>query len=333
MLGPGGKTCIVGLATTSAEVTRRAKPMPTTPWFDDLPVVGRMSPEQAAAKLRELGEDVAADSLQGASAGPSAAFGTLDWLPFRERLWAHTAHAFGHLAPAAPGNDLLPIRHAGNIPADPSLRGAALRITLDRLRVAQYPGGGTHHILFDFYARHQAATGAEDLHFNVTCRAREGEGAAAIGYPIFVGLSAGADGVAFRCFTVNVKNDQDEALLGFLDSDVFRAGLRLASAAQPAIAPLAAMALGLTGALARRSRNVPVQDFYLGLDFGSNPTGARLALGSYLAVQVPESKRAVWDWDDWAYNPATGQVVRTADKSELLPYNYVVFGVSRCDAP
>jgi hypothetical protein len=34
-----------------------------------------------------------------------------------------------------------------------------------------------------------------------------------------------------------------------------------------------------------------------------------------------------------AYNPSTGQVVKKTDKKELLPYNYVVFGVSRCDAP
>ena len=305
--------------------------MATTSWFDDLPVVGRMPPEKVAPKLREVGENAAADSLRAAPAQLSPSFAPLDWLPFRERLWAHTTHAFGYLAPAEPGSDLLPIRHAGNIKADSSLKGAPLRITLDRLRVAQYPGGGTHHVLFDFYARHQTTTGAEDLHFNAAYRAREGEGAAAVGYPIFVGLSAGSDGVAFRCFTVNVKNEQDEALIGFLDSDVFRAGLRLASAAQPALAPLSAMALSLTRALAGRNRNVPVQDFYLGLDFGSNPTGARLALGSYLAVQVPESKRAVWDWDEWAYNPSTGQVVQRADKAELLPYNYVVFGVSRCD--
>jgi len=93
------------------------------------------------------------------------------------------------------------------------------------------------------------------------------------------------------------------------------------------------MAFNLTKALAGRSRNVPVQDFSLGLDFGSDPMGARLALGSYLAVQVPESQQAVWDWDQWAYNPSTGQVVKKADKKELLPYNYIVFGVSRCDAP
>jgi hypothetical protein len=305
--------------------------MPAPIWFDNLPTLGRLPPDRAAAKLRELGEDAAADALAG-TAGPRPLASALDFLPFRERLWAHTAHAFGYLAPAEPGTDLLPIRHAGNMKADPSLKGASLRITLNRLRVAQYPGGGTHHILFDFYARHQTPAGGEDLHFNAVYRAREGEAAAVVGYPIFVGLGAGADGVAFRCFTVNVKNEQDEALIGFLDADVFRGGLRLLSAAQPAVAPLSAMAFSLTKALAGRNRNVPVQDFYLGLDFGTDPMGARLALGSYLAVQVPEAKQAVWDWDEWAYNPSTGQVVKKADKKDLLPYNYVVFGVSRCDA-
>jgi hypothetical protein len=281
-------------------------------------------------KMREVGEDAAADALVGIAV-PRPLAGALDFLPFRERLWAHTAHAFGYLAPAEPGPDLLPIRHAGNMKADASLKGASLRIALNRLRVAQYPGGGTHHILFDFYARHRTPAGGEDLHFNAVYRAREGEAAAVVGYPIFVGLGAGADGVAFRCFTVNVKNEQDEALIDFLDSDVFRAGLRLLSAAQPAMAPLSAMAFSLTKALAGRNRNVAVQDFYLGLDFGTDAMGARLALGSYLAVQIPETKQAVWDWDEWAYNPSTGQVVKKADKKELLPYNYVVFGISRCD--
>jgi hypothetical protein len=289
-----------------------------------------MSPDRRAAKLRELGE-ADADAATGQDALGMPSYSTLDFLPFRERLWEHTAHAFGYLAPAAPGAAVLPIRHAGNIAPDVSLKGARLRITLDRLRVAQYPGGGVHQILFDFYARNQTTAGAEDLHFNAVYRAREGEGAAAVGYPIFVGLGAGPDGVAFRCFTVNVKNDQDEKLLAFLDSDVFRSGLKLASVAQPAVAPLSALAVGLTRALAGRNRNVPVQDFYLGLDFGANPLGARLAEGNYLAVQIPEANQAVWDWDQWVYNPSNGQVVKKDNKAELIPYNYVVFGVNRCD--
>ena len=49
------------------------------------------------------------------------------------------------------------------------------------------------------------------------------------------------------------------------------------------------MALGLAKTIGKRHRNVPVQDFDLGLDFSTIPLGARLAEGAYLAVQIPES--------------------------------------------
>src|SRR5687767_1423121 len=158
----------------------------------------------------------------------------------------------------------------------------------NRLRVADYPGSGTHRILFDFYARNQVPGFGEDLHFNATYRVREGERASIAGYPIFLGLNVGADGVAFRCHTVNVKNDADEAFLDFLEGDVFKSGLKLATIAQPAIAPLTGLALGLTKSIAQRNRNVSVQDFYLGLDFTGTSMGARLAVGDYIAVQIPE---------------------------------------------
>jgi len=157
-------------------------------WFDDLPVIGRQPPEAAAARLREVGEDEA----------------------------------------------------------------------------------------------------AEHLHFNATHRIREGERA---------------------------------TILGFLESDVFRGGLKLATTVQPAI--------GLTRAIASRNRNVPVQDFFMGLDFSTIATRARLAEGSYIAVQIPEKLQTVWDWSEWAYNPNNGQIVNKADATQLIPYNYIVFGVSR----
>src|SRR5262249_38812460 len=169
----------------------------------------------------------------------------------------------------------------------------------------------------------------EHLHFNATFRGRQGEHAALVGYPLFVGLQVGPEGVAFKCFTVNVKNDQDEALLGFLDSDVFKAGLRLATTAQPALGPLATRASGVARGLAGRNRNVPVQDFYMGLDFSNVATRARLAEGSYLAVQIPEDELPVWDWGQWLYHPASGQVVAASDPQRSLKYNYVLFGVSR----
>jgi hypothetical protein len=57
--------------------------------------------------------------------------------------------------------------------------------------------------------------------------------------------------------------------------------------------------------------------------------GARLAEGDYIAVQIPESFRRVWRWDDWLYDPPSGLIVSRSDPDQLIPYNYIVFGVSR----
>jgi hypothetical protein len=300
-------------------------------WFDDLPVLGKLPPAQAAAKLREVGENKIADTIEAAKdTRDFQTFGALSrFLPFQNRQWQHTAHAFGYITPSPPGSEPLTIRHAGNIEADPTLRNSRIKISLDRLRVADYPGGGTHRILFDFYAQNQVSRGIEHLHFNATYRVRENEEAAIIGYPIFVGLNVGIEGVVFRCLTVNVKNEDDEALLGFLESDVFKSGLMLATTAQPAIAPLSSMAIALTKSIARRHKNVPVQEFYIGLDFTKMPFRARLAEGSYIAVQIPEAFERVWDWDEWVYHPKSGQVVSRDDEAKLIPYNYLVFSVSR----
>lgn len=298
-------------------------------WFDQLPVLGNLPAAQAAAKLHEVGENDAAAALEAELKRATQMFATPTWWPFQDKPWQHTAHTFGHLAAATQGNAPLPIRHAGNITADQTLKNRRIKITLDRLRVAAYPGGGTHLVLFDFYAQNQVPGDVEHLHFNATYRVREGEQAAIMGFPIFVGLNVGAEGVAFKCFTVNVQNDEDETLLGFLESDVFKAGLKLTSTVQPAIAPFSQMALGLTKSIAMRHRNVPVQDFYMGLDFSSIATRARLAEGSYLAVQIPETLQTVWDWSEWMYNPANGQIVNKAESTRLIPYNYLVYSVSR----
>ena len=323
--------------------------MTTSTWFDDVPVLGNLPREEAVAKLRELGETEAAAALEKGPDSSDRGAGTFgahrknnpgrekrssagrsgSWWPFGNRAWQHTAHAFGYLAPGPPGDEPVPIQHAGNIEADGTLKDGRVKITLNRLRVADYPGGGTHRILFDFYAQNQVPDHVEHLHFNSTFRAAEGERVAVIGYPIFVGLNVGTEGVAFRCFTVNVKNDDDEGFLAAMESDVFKAGLKLINTVQPAIAPLSEMAVGLTKSIAKRHRNVPVQDFYMGLDFTNILTGARLREGAYLAVQIPETFERVWRWDDWVYDPTSGQVVNKSDSAELIPYNYVVFGVSR----
>ena len=37
----------------------------------------------------------------------------------------------------------------------PSLKDVRLRISLDGLRVANYPGSGTHRVLFNFFAQNR----------------------------------------------------------------------------------------------------------------------------------------------------------------------------------
>jgi hypothetical protein len=312
---------------------------------DDLVVIGKMSAEQRAQKLMEVGdlaepgEDMDEMTLQSGLSF-KALFDAVT------RPWEHTSHAFGFLDPAdagrdldagasgrvralsAPSPDLVPVRNAADLEPDASLRDARIDITLERLRVAAYPGRGMHRILFDVYARSQREGGADDLHFNVLVRAREGESAAVIGVPVFVGLGVGPSGVALRCATVNVKNEDDESLLEAFDSDVMKNGLQLLSTAQPAVGVVSCMAVALTRSLATRHRNVAVQEFSMGLDLGGTPTGARLRLGTYFAVQAPDDTAATC-WDEWAYNRLSGLLVKRDTPGKPIPYNYVAFGVRR----
>jgi hypothetical protein len=306
----------------------------TSSWFDDLPVIGKLSPEEAVLVLREVGEFDTADRLEMQQEATSQTFGSLRtsknfWF-LQDKPWQHTAHAFGYLATLPSGGDTWPIHPVDTIVAHPHLKQAHIKITLNRLQVASYPGGGTHCVLLHFNAQNQVPNKIEQVHFQATYRVREGERAGVQGYPIFVGLKVGNEGLIFRCRTINVKNERDEAFLGFLASDTFKSGLKLMATAQPAITPFSEMALALTREIAKRHRNVSVQDFDLGLDFGTNPMGARLAEGSYLAVQIPESLQPMWNWNEWLYQPAIGQIIKCTDGT-MLPYNYLVFTISLYD--
>ncbi len=304
-------------------------------WLAQLPVIGTMPPGEAAAKLREVGEDELADDLAAAGEAAPVSFGVLPRLGIgRDRAWLHTAHTVGYLAPVAgAGSGLLPVRHAASIAADESLRGARVKVTLDGLRVADYPGRGMHRILLDFAARNQTSQGTEQLHFATTCRVAEGEQAAVLGRPVFTGLQVGGEGIFLQFATVNVANESDEKLLGLLDSDAFKAGLQLLTTAQPALAPFSALAVGLTQAIAARHRNVAVQAVDLGLDFSQVAPRPRLAEGSYIAVQIPETIQTVWSWQVWAYDRKSGRLVNVSEPGRLIPYNYVVVSVSRYQGP
>jgi len=301
--------------------------------FPELRVIGSYSPSDCAQKLRELGDEqrarefdqLAADEEGGRSLG---IFGIRKKKP---PAYMFISHNFGFIAPA-PTDKHLGIAPAGTFNGQSGLAGLRLNVTLNRLFIAEYPGAGEHKVLFNFAAVNYLGKNdlgekvEESLQFNMTVRARNGEHAAIIGWPIFSGLTAGPNGIAFECNTINVKNTDDEKFLSFLDSDVFRKGLDVLTVVQPAMKPLVAISSGLMRALGQRHRNVPVQSFYMGLDFGDNPLGARLAEGDYVAVQAPADK---WDWTEIVYDKARGQLVRADGLAPVTDYNYVVFGINR----
>lgn len=297
--------------------------------FAGIKVLGDMSPDEVAKYLHEVGDNRAAYAVDAAEKRePSTYTSGVPWGGIFDLLCYSKAHSFGFLP--ATGNATNEIMGIGRIPVDSTLKNTRIKITLNYLRVADYPGIGTHNILIDFYARNQVSGQTEDLHFNATYRVPEGESTPIVGYPIFVGLNVGSEGVAFRCMTVNVENDTDKTFLKFLEGDVFKAGLKLATVAQPAIAPLSNLALGLTKSfLDSSTKNKTIQEFYLGLDFAGTKMGARLAIGDYIAVQIPEKFERIWNWKDWVFDPDSGRIVARDNPEKLIPYNYLVFGVSR----
>jgi hypothetical protein len=244
-----------------------------------------------------------------------------------DRPWKHTSYQIGYIAPGS-SKEPKAIAYPGAIAPDLSLKNGQINIRLDRLRIFDYPGSGMHNILTNFTAFNQVQNAEKELvSFSQTYRVQEGQSAAIAGYPIFIGLNVGSQGVALECATVNVKNDEDEALLAALESQPFKQGLNLLQTAQPAIAPFTKMTKELVSFLGKRNQNVPVQKFSLGLDFEDSGFGIRLAEGNYIVAQVP-SHSAI-EWEKWHYDPNIGAIVHKADRSDLLPYNYLVFRVSR----
>ena len=170
--------------------------------------------------------------------------------------------------------------------------------------MADDPGGGEYLVLLTFKAQNLLPGGAEPVSFSQAYRVRSGQAAGVIGFPLCVGLGVGKLGAAFQFNTVNVQDSADEAAVRVLEPPAFTAGLNLLTTPQPALKPLSDLALGLARQFATRNRNKPVQDCDLGLDFEPGAFGARLAVGSYLAVQVP-AEGAI-RWAEWEYAPGDG---------------------------
>lgn len=261
---------------------RSTQPAADAPRFP--PVIGALKTSEAATRLEAMGDAEKAAELRSAveEVGRNVKYSRLSKFFDGTPPHAYTDHSYGFIAPPKDSDgELLEIIDAGNMDAEQGLKNQRIKVTLDRLRVFDYPGKGEHTVLIDFYGRHQTSTPnqTEDLHFTQKYRALEGAGAGVRGFDIFVGLKVGEQGVSFKCYTVNVENKDDKKLLAFLDSDVFKKGLGLIEAFNPAIPIVSGLATGVIKMFAGRNDNVPVQDFHLGLDFSRGATGARLREG------------------------------------------------------
>jgi hypothetical protein len=301
--------------------------------LQDIQVIGEYDneqPELLISKLEELGEIETSSESSNKSKSvddilSKDVFELLNSL--QKRPWSYTNHQFGYIAPRQAGStEAQTIQYPGSIAADSSLKNSPINIRLDRLRIYKYPGGGTHNVMVTFAAQNQVGDTQEVVSFSQTYRVPEGNSAGIAGYPIFTGLNLGSQGIAFECSTINVKNEEDEAVLTLLESSTFKTGLELLTTAQPAIKPFTAISLGLVKGLAQKHKNVAVQKLYLGLDFEDAPMGLRLAEGNYIAVQVPQENTI--DWNNWVYKPNLGTIVNKENNSGL-DYNYFVFRVSR----
>lgn len=285
--------------------------------FPDYKAVGELSQEEKAQYFKEIEEKYP----QMVLAHKDVFWGD------KPKPYEHTEHQIGYL-PFFPLEEktLKEIKPARSIKADTMLKNIDIR--LDRLRVYDYPGGGKHQVMFTFKSENNLTDKQkESIAFSQVYEAQEGEGAGISGYPIFINLNVGKQGTAFQGATINVKNDGDENALEVLKSKEFQSGLTLLALAQPAIMPFTALGTGIAKMILSRNKNKKVQEFYLGLDFDDGASyGGRLAVGNYVVVQAPDKE---FKWEEWAYDPVNTRIVKKNTPDEIVPYNYIVFRVTK----
>jgi hypothetical protein len=280
--------------------------------------LGFKSPTKVLEYLREIGDDDAAERLQPRG-GTGQAFG-LSW---GSEVWGHTGLLIGYI-PVEPANRLAPVQNAYTLAPDPSLKGARIKITLERFWVQRYPGRGSHQILCEFTGKNQIRGEQEEMRFALTTEARDGSSAAVSGAPIFLGVTVGQNGIAFEGKTINVRSSDDEEMLTALSSGPFREGLALLTTVQPALKPFVGIAGSLVSSVLKRSKNKQIQHFKLGLDFSANQTSVALRHGSFAVIQCDDKN---WNWQNIAWNVDSQQMIRR-ETGEPVGYNYIVLRVS-----
>lgn len=227
------------------------------------------------------------------------------------------------LSPDTPVTAPVPLVPAWRVPADPTLRGRQVKVTLNHLRAADFPGGGLHRVLVELAGQAQPAVG-DPVRAVLCCDVREGQFASFAGWPVFQGLPVGDEGLTLEIRVVNVANERDASLNAFLDSQAFKKGLQLASTLHPAVGLASELARGVFDLFSSRHKDALVHYPRIGLDFSPVATSPRLAEGAWFLLQGHGL-----DLADWGWSPTTNALVRLADPAAPVPFNYLGLGVSR----
>ncbi len=286
---------------------------------------------EAIDYLQEIGDRENAEPLQSLiREDPSLAHRKISEVQETPRLsratWRGTEHSFGYIRPQKK-KGLHSILFAGSIDPDMSLANSRVDILLSGIYTMNYPGWGRHNILLQFNARHGTDAKGKPLRvqFQQKYVSKEKEGAGILSNFIFTGLTVPPRGMDFEVNIINLSNEEDEAALTVLDSEVIRKGLDLVHTALPGLETITRLGEGIVKLVLTRNRNKIVQSFHLGLNLtGVQGPVARLREGTFLAVQCHRDRL---NWSDWVYDAQKGLVVLRQDTSVRLPYNHILFTV------
>lgn len=290
-------------------------------------VITKLNAHDAVIHLRNIGEDEEANNIEQINIGKN--LDMISWPWNREpKPWEHTSYGYGFIsAKPSTSSQTIDICDARNIPFSKELQNSSILISLDYVRIFNYPGKGNHQVLLKYTTKNQLANTSDEACFNQVYNIQENEHAPISGYPIFVGLSLKKDPLVLECEIVNVKNDDDERLLSFINSTTFNDGMKLLNQTNPVMPIISNYAIGITKMLATRNSNVFIPAPKLGLYFSTIPTQIKLAIGSYIAVQMPNP--GDFDWTKWKFNKNTGTIQSTEGPKMDIPFNYFVFSVNK----
>ncbi|MHA1296291.1 MAG: hypothetical protein ACTSRH_08120 [Promethearchaeota archaeon] len=308
-------------------------------FFEDFPLIRDFNVEDLITLLHEVGDMDDAEKLRNEMSdlqnfSGSKSFSSVLSSSSINRIYFSNNYTIGYLPPKSGQNrGTVEIKNAVDIDPDDTLRGEAISITLDRLKIKKYPGRHPYTILFNFYTENNIENNIiEKVHFSQVYKVYEDGVASVYGRPIFRNLNISENGLFFKFLTINIKDNQDKTFLRFLESGVVNLGLNFLKMAQPVIGITSQIVVGITrGILKRSKKNHKVQQLDLGMGFTDIYSRYKLRRGSYIIVQILEGQ--TWDWSKWVFNTSIGDIIRKQDDEDgdqaiQIPFNYFILGVS-----